>query len=136
MILNHTAHAVRYLRGQLNELREGKKLGKKEGVVAVDGNGVEDVGSPGACYAVRINSGKFGVPWEDTKKVLEVGGVDMVVLRPEGDEEDVQEQVKESVISGGRRENASAKRKVGDEGVDGDGEVKGHAGLAKRRKEK
>ena len=154
MILNHTAHAVRYLRGQLSELREGKKLGEKEGVAAVNVNGngngnrvenekgkegekgEDEVGIPGKCYAVRINSGKFGVPWEDTKKVLEVGGVDMVVLRPEGDEEDVQEQVKESVISGGRRANASAKRKVGDEGVDGDGEVKGHAGLAKRRKEK
>ena len=78
---------MRYLRGQLNELRAGKKLGEKEGVVAVDGNGVEDVGKPGECYAVRINSGKFGVPWEDTKKVLEGGGVDMVVLRPEGVEE-------------------------------------------------
>ncbi|KAL8736911.1 MAG: hypothetical protein Q9181_002207 [Wetmoreana brouardii] len=34
------------------------------------------------CYSVRINSGLFGVPWEETKAVLEKGGVDMVVVRP------------------------------------------------------
>lgn len=139
MILNQSAHAVRYLRGQLTELRSGKKLSEKEGVAAIvngNGNGVEDekgkegeeeVGmKPGECYAVRINSGKFGVPWEDTKKVLEGGGVDMVVLRPE--EEDG------SVEGGEIRGKASAKRKVGDES--GEGEVKGHAGLAKRRKKR
>ena len=111
----------------------------------LNGNGVkEEVGIPGECYAVRINSGKFGVPWEDTKRVLEGGGVDMVVMRPEEEEEEegemkmsVREQVKESVGVDGK---GSAKRKVGGEEVDGqgdaNGEVKGHAGLAKRRKKR
>ena len=151
MILSNTARALRFLRGQLSELRD-----KEDGDVLVNGNGAEEkekegeegeedeVGKPGECYAVRINSGKFGVPWEDTKRVLEGGGVDMVVLRPEAEEEEsnmgVKEQDKERVGGGGREGKGSVKRKVGDEGVDGvgdgdgDGEVKGHAGLAKRRK--
>lgn len=153
MISSNTAHAVRFLRGQLNELREGKKLGEKEGVAAVNGNGnvvekkaeegnEEGDGIPGECYAVRINSGKFGVPWEDTKRVLEGGGVDMVVLRPEEEEEGDGSKVggredgKVSVEEGKGR----AKRKVGGEEVDGDGdgkgEVKEHTGLAKRRKKR
>jgi len=37
----------------------------------------------GQCRAVRINSGKFGVPWARTKKVLEERSLDMVVVRPE-----------------------------------------------------
>ncbi len=157
MILSHTARAVGFLRGQLGELREGNEQLREEGVggaAIVNGNGVEDekgeegegdeVGMPGECYAVRINSGKFGVPWEDTKRVLEGGGVDMVVLRPEEEEGGegikmgVREQGKESVEGGERGGKGGAKRKVGGEGADGDeggeGEVKGHAGLAKRRK--
>ncbi len=150
MILSNTARAVRFLRGQLNELQDTKQLREKD-----DRNGAEEdkgkegdrreeeeVEKPGECYAVRINSGKFGVPWEDTKRVLEGGGVDMVVLRPEAEEGedetkmDVREQDKEGVEGGGRGGKAGAKRKVGGEGVDGDGEgeAKGHAGLAKRRK--
>lgn len=37
-------------------------------------------GVPKRCYAVPINSGKFGVPWRRTKAVLEAGGVDIVVM--------------------------------------------------------
>ena len=37
----------------------------------------------GACHAVRINSGKFGVEWKKTKAVLEAGDVDITVFRPE-----------------------------------------------------
>ncbi len=40
----------------------------------------------GQCRAVRINSGKFGVPWSRTKEVLEEGTLDMVVVRPGADE--------------------------------------------------
>ena len=39
----------------------------------------------GKCYAVRINSGKFGVAWQRTKAVLEAGDLDITVLRPEGE---------------------------------------------------
>ena len=42
----------------------------------------EEVGNS---YAVRINSGKFGVQWQRTKAVLEAGDLDITVLRPEGE---------------------------------------------------
>lgn len=37
------------------------------------------------CRAVRINSGRFGVPWPDTKKVLEASGLDVLVVSPPAD---------------------------------------------------
>ncbi|KAI4222073.1 MAG: hypothetical protein L6R36_006432 [Xanthoria steineri] len=45
----------------------------------------------GECYSVRINSGLFGVPWRDTKRVLRMAGVDMVVVRPESQKDEVVE---------------------------------------------
>ena len=37
---------------------------------------------PGELWAVRINSGKFGVTWERTKRVLEQCGLDLQVAIP------------------------------------------------------
>ena len=34
----------------------------------------------GEVWAVRINSGRFGVEWDRTKEVLEEGGLDLVVV--------------------------------------------------------
>ena len=48
-------------------------------------------GEIGECYSVRINSGLFGVPWADTKRVLRFGGVPMVVVRPASQKDDVVE---------------------------------------------
>lgn len=42
---------------------------------------------PGSLYAVRINSGKFGVPWLRTKEILQRGPLDITVFRPEGEDE-------------------------------------------------
>lgn len=42
----------------------------------------------GGVYSVRINSGLFGVPWRDTKRVLMRGGVNMTVVRPPGEGSD------------------------------------------------
>ena len=39
----------------------------------------------GKCYAVRINSGKFGVAWQRTKAILEAGELDITILKPEGE---------------------------------------------------
>ena len=33
---------------------------------------------------MRINSGRFGVAWEQTKAVFESGRMDVTVVRPEG----------------------------------------------------
>jgi len=38
----------------------------------------------GDLWAVRINSGKFGVPWDRTKRILEQCGVDVKVVSPAG----------------------------------------------------
>ncbi len=43
----------------------------------------EDMGN---CYAVRINSGRFGVEWQKTKAVMEAGDLDITVFRPEAEE--------------------------------------------------
>lgn len=101
------------LREQLSDLRDN-------GVEEKPKEGEEDESEvPGECYAVRINSGRFGVEWEDTKRVLEGGGVDMVVLRPEGEEGNEvgmggKEEGRESVEGGGRGGNVGQKRKGGD----------------------
>lgn len=46
--------------------------------------GKEDLGE---CWAVRINSGKFGVEWAKSRRVLEEGGLDITVVRREEDED-------------------------------------------------
>lgn len=66
-ILENTENALKDLAIQIAEMREAG----------------EEVGN---CYAVRINSGKFGVEWQKTKAVLEAGELDITVLRPEGEE--------------------------------------------------
>ena len=66
-ILGNTQNALKDLAIQVAEMREAG----------------EEVG---ACYAVRINSGKFGVEWQKTKAVSEAGELDITVLRPEGEE--------------------------------------------------
>lgn len=54
-----------------------------------DGEGKSEAkqDTPGECWAVRINSGMFGVPWQDTKAVLEAGKLDMVIVRPAGEDD-------------------------------------------------
>ncbi|KAL8668486.1 MAG: hypothetical protein Q9168_006879 [Polycauliona sp. 1 TL-2023] len=69
-ILQNTARAMRDLKTQIEEMEP--KVEKR-----------------GGCYGVRINSGLFNVPWQDTKKVLRDGGVDMVVVRPESQRDEV-----------------------------------------------
>ena len=39
----------------------------------------------GDLWAVRINSGKFGVPWDRTKRILEQCGMDVKVVAPGAD---------------------------------------------------
>ena len=39
----------------------------------------------GQCYAVRLNSGKFGVPWSETKRVLKDGPLDIIVMKRKGE---------------------------------------------------
>ena len=62
-ILEYTAAALEDLKTQVEVLRESKK-------------------EVGELWAVRINSGKFGVPWERSKSVLEATGMSVKVVRP------------------------------------------------------
>ena len=62
-ILKNTAEAIRRLKAVLEQYE-------------LEGLPVNDV------YAVRINSGLFKVPWEETKKVLEQGELDISVKSP------------------------------------------------------
>ncbi|KAL8894419.1 MAG: hypothetical protein Q9192_004341 [Flavoplaca navasiana] len=45
----------------------------------------------GECYSVRINSGLFGVSWVETKRVLKASLVDMVIVRPASQKDEVVE---------------------------------------------
>ena len=45
----------------------------------------------GDLWAVRINSGKFGVPWDRTKRILEQCGMDVKVVAPEGEVAEVKQ---------------------------------------------
>lgn len=42
----------------------------------------------GELWAVRLNSGKFGVKWDRTKRVLEQCGMDLMVVGPEEEEDE------------------------------------------------
>ena len=66
--MENTKQALKDLAGQVAEMGES---GEEEG---------------GKCYAVRINSGRFGVEWQKTKALLEAGDLDITVFRPEEDE--------------------------------------------------
>ena len=59
-------------------------LHKKLSFLKAGGKAVGDV------WAVRINSGKFGVQWDRTKRILEQCAVDLKVVRPpeEGEDEE------------------------------------------------
>lgn len=96
-ILSATESAVRDLGRQIKgEKEEGSEMGE--------------------CYSVRINSGLFGVPWRDTKRVLRKGGVDMVVVRPDSQKDEVVESDGEGEVE---VEEAQQESNSGVQGVDG-----------------
>lgn len=101
MILKDTRKAMGDLERQVGEAK-----GKGEAV--------------GECWAVRINSGKFGVKWEKTKAVLEEGGVDIIVVRPAEEEEK----------GPGKEEKASRGKRAGDDLAGREKRVKGAEGGA------
>lgn len=67
-ILDYTRSAIEDLEAQLGAIRNGG-----------------DAGNIGELWAVRINSGKFGVKWERSKEVLEAGGLSIKVMAPASD---------------------------------------------------
>ncbi|KAL8785622.1 MAG: hypothetical protein Q9213_003276 [Squamulea squamosa] len=145
-ILRSTEDAVRDLRRQIEGYGEQRRseIEGRNGEVDEDGKEGEEKEKEveyemGNCYSVRINSGLFGVPWEETKKVLEKGSVDMVVLRPpDSQEEDgrktgLNTKARQSaeVVNGGSVKRGM-KRKVNDAVEQGQG--KGEVGRGKQTK--
>ncbi|OOQ86925.1 ADP-ribose 1''-phosphate phosphatase [Penicillium brasilianum] len=70
-IINHTYAALRDLREKLTDLRL---------------DGTEP--SPTALFSCQFNSGLFGVPWPDTRRVLDHSGLHVTVIYPPGDDEE------------------------------------------------
>ena len=64
-ILEYTRLAVQDLKSQLQEMESHREMER-----------------PAGLWAVRINSGKFGVKWERSKEVLEAAGLDIRIVRP------------------------------------------------------
>lgn len=114
IILKHTKSALVDLASQISTLKA--KLAVQDGdqnAQNID-NGPDNSSEMketdskmilGQCRAVRINSGKFGVPWEETKKILEEGPLDIVVIRPETEES-------AGAMAGKRRREGVAKTKT------------------------
>lgn len=70
----------------MKELRS-KPANARDSSADADAAGDTIFVAPGSFYAVRINSGKFGVPWARTKAVLQRGMFDLYVVRPPGEDE-------------------------------------------------
>lgn len=86
-----------YIACLFTSLDYGKKVSPPEEILENTGNALRDLAKQVAeiqgsgeemrnYYAVRINSGKFGVEWQKTKTVLEAEHLDITVLRPKEEE--------------------------------------------------
>ena len=108
-IVANTAAALRDLEEQLRELR-AEGLQEKEGEKRKE----KDVRVPGEIWSVRINSGSFRVPWEETSNVLKEGGLDMVIVRPRaekgGDQAEPKSEKRRSADEMRGREGKRARR--------------------------
>ncbi|KAL9032706.1 MAG: hypothetical protein Q9180_006348 [Flavoplaca navasiana] len=106
-ILDATKRAVADLREQIRERRiriQQNEQMKERYEMSLQQNGddvdtrrllvkcEEETEVMGECYSVRINSGLFGVPWVETKRVLlKWGLLDMVIVRPASQKDEVVE---------------------------------------------
>ena len=108
-IVANTAAALRDLEEQLRELR-AEGLQEREGKKRKE----RDVRVPGEVWSVRINSGSFRVPWEETSNVLKEGGLDMVIARPRvedgGDQAEPKSEKRRSANEMRGREEKRARR--------------------------
>lgn len=95
-----TSKIPRYIACLFTSLDYGKRVSPAEKILENTRNALKDLAKQvaemrasdeemGNCYAVRINSGKFGVEWQKTKAVLEAGELDITVVRPEEEKADV-----------------------------------------------
>ncbi|MCJ1394641.1 ADP-ribose 1''-phosphate phosphatase [Xylographa bjoerkii] len=96
----------------------------------------------GDLWAVRINSGKFGVPWDRTKRILEQCGMDMKVVAPADENVEVVEEGKQNVkVDSNTKKTAAMAGKASQlDAADGGAVVekssKGTVKTSKKRKER
>lgn len=86
-------------------------------------------------YAVRINSGKFGVPWPHTKEILQRSSLDITVSRPEGEDEVQRNPIPAAVQRKRALETAESSAKRQRQGDDDDDDDDSRDGKSRRAKE-
>lgn len=82
-ILEATRSALADMEDQLRKIKAAAAA-----AAAADDKTGQRVAIPGECFAVRINSGLFGVEWAKTKAILEAGGLDIRVVSRAADGND------------------------------------------------
>ena len=114
-------------RQKIAELKEKReKLVEQDGdderlralTAEIDTEEKESGGEMGGCYSVRINSGLFGVPWKETRRVLKKGDVNMIVVRPSSQKDEVVESDDDRGVATGEAQEKK-KRVVGVDGAAG-----------------
>ena len=89
----------------------------------------------GDLWAVRINSGKFGVPWPRTKRILEQCGMDLTIVYPV--EEDEEHKVSGKKTPKSVSSSKTATPSASDPGATtGEAEVEQHTEVSTVAKEK
>lgn len=78
LIVNSTHSALEDLK---NQLERRDRLHRESGWE-----------KPGKLFSCRFNSGLFGVPWERTRKLLDDAGLDVAVVYPLSEDEEVKKQ--------------------------------------------
>ena len=81
-ILLNTQKAVEHLTRQIEQLKRSRHSRGAEGHANANANANANGPEIGPCYAVRLNSGSFGVQWARTKAILEQGNLDMTIVTP------------------------------------------------------
>jgi len=136
-ILENTAKALKHLAPQIHELKRQEEesevemsyigtFGEKRTKRVLPANRERRTPLRG-CRAVRINSGKFGVPWKKTKKVFEDGPLDILVMRREGEalESEDDEDSDSETGDAGQEDEQSIKHEDEDEiKMEEDGDIK------------
>ena len=128
MILDATRLAMRDLERQVRALGlvggDGSVGGKTEAEAEAEAEaqaergaevkGNEGDGEEARCKVVKINSGSFGVEWDDTRAVLEEGGLDVcVVSRAEDASNERGKRKRGSEKGGGGEQKSSTRQKTG-----------------------
>jgi ADP-ribose 1''-phosphate phosphatase len=67
------------MKRQLEDLQNNSQSG---GTTTSD----DPVQPPGELWSCRFNSGLFAVKWDDTRSILEESGLEIMVVRPPGEE--------------------------------------------------